>query len=94
MLGLLVNLVSGTLLIVAVVRAATPAGPHEDVLRLRVRRAQWLTVAFAILVSLSRVYNGVHYPTDVLVGAIVGAGTGCAGVDTAIQDINIRNGRS
>lgn len=48
MLRLLVNLVSGTLLIVAVVRAATPAGPHEDVLQLRVRRAQWLTVAFAI----------------------------------------------
>jgi len=27
---------------------------------------------WAALVSLSRVYNGVHYPTDVVVGAILG----------------------
>ena len=28
----------------------------------------------ACLVSFSRVYNGVHYPSDVLAGAILDAG--------------------
>lgn len=27
---------------------------------------------WAIIVSYSRIYNGVHYPTDILVGAIIG----------------------
>lgn len=33
----------------------------------------WLVVPFAILVALSRVILGMHYPTDVLVGAALGA---------------------
>lgn len=33
----------------------------------------WLVVPFAILVALSRVILGMHYPTDVLVGATLGA---------------------
>src|SRR6185369_15053071 len=32
----------------------------------------------ALGVSFSRVYNGVHYPSDVLAGAILGAGYGIA----------------
>lgn len=31
--------------------------------------------SFAVLVALSRVVLGVHYPSDVLVGAALGAGT-------------------
>ena len=31
-------------------------------------------------VALSRVYNGVHYPSDVLVGSVLGAGTAVATV--------------
>ncbi len=43
------------------------------------RRSVWFVLPLALLVSFSRIYNGMHYPGDVLVGAIVGAGTG-AGV--------------
>ena len=32
-----------------------------------------LVVALAVLMGLSRLYVGVHYPSDVLVGALVGA---------------------
>ncbi len=34
----------------------------------------WPAYGWATLVSLSRVYNGVHYPTDILAGALVGIG--------------------
>jgi 4-amino-4-deoxy-L-arabinose transferase-like glycosyltransferase/membrane-associated phospholipid phosphatase len=44
------------------------------------RRTLWFMLPLAALVSYSRVYNGVHYPSDVLVGAIVGAGYGALGV--------------
>jgi undecaprenyl-diphosphatase len=36
------------------------------------RRSLWIFLPAAIIVSWSRVYNGVHYPFDVLVGALVG----------------------
>jgi 4-amino-4-deoxy-L-arabinose transferase-like glycosyltransferase/membrane-associated phospholipid phosphatase len=42
------------------------------------RRSLWFMLPAALLVSFSRVYNGVHYPSDVLVGAIVGAGFAAA----------------
>ena len=32
--------------------------------------------AWAIIVSYSRIYNGVHYPSDIVAGAIVGMGIG------------------
>ncbi len=38
------------------------------------RRSAWFTLPLALAVSYSRVYNGVHYPSDVLAGAILGAG--------------------
>ena len=32
----------------------------------------------AVLIALSRLYNGVHYPTDVLAGAVLGLGVAIA----------------
>src|ERR1035441_1227033 len=44
------------------------------------RRSLWFMLPGAILVSFSRIYNGVHYPSDVLAGAILGAGYAAASV--------------
>ena len=38
------------------------------------RRSLWFMLPLALAVSFSRLYNGVHYPSDVLAGAIIGAG--------------------
>lgn len=39
---------------------------------LKERWQKWAAVILAFCMGLSRLYVGVHYPTDVLVGAIVG----------------------
>jgi membrane-associated phospholipid phosphatase len=44
------------------------------------RRSLWFMLPGAVLVSFSRIYNGVHYPSDVLAGAILGAGYAAASV--------------
>ncbi|MEI7533673.1 MAG: phosphatase PAP2 family protein [Verrucomicrobiae bacterium] len=38
------------------------------------RRSLWFMLPLACGVAFSRLYNGVHYPSDVLAGAIIGAG--------------------
>ena len=37
------------------------------------RRSLWIGIPAAAGVALSRVYNGVHYPSDILAGALFGA---------------------
>jgi len=44
------------------------------VLFLFYRKSLWIMLPLALGVSFSRLYNGVHYPSDVLAGALVGAG--------------------
>ena len=44
------------------------------------RRSWRFMLPLACLVSFSRIYNGVHYPSDVLTGAILGAGYAVAGM--------------
>jgi undecaprenyl-diphosphatase len=44
------------------------------------RKSIRIMLPLACLVSFSRVYNGVHYPSDVLAGAIIGAGHAAATV--------------
>ena len=43
-----------------------------------VSRWRWLTLALAILMGFTRLYIGIHYPTDVLAGALTGALCGAA----------------
>lgn len=38
------------------------------------RRSAWFMFPLASAVAISRVYNGVHYPTDIAAGAVLGAG--------------------
>ena len=43
-----------------------------------VPRARWPLLGLAALIALSRVYLGVHFPSDVIAGAILGAAVGAA----------------
>ena len=44
------------------------------------RRSLWFMLPLGFTVSYSRIYNGVHFPADVLAGWILGAGYAATGV--------------
>jgi undecaprenyl-diphosphatase len=51
---------------------ATVAFACATILALAVPRLRWPLVALAALIAFSRVYVGVHYPGDILAGAVLG----------------------
>jgi membrane-associated phospholipid phosphatase len=46
-------------------------------------RARVPAACFALLMAFARVHNGMHYPTDVLAGTLLGLGYGLLGVTLA-----------
>ena len=48
-------------------------------------------LVLAVLISLSRLYVGVHYPSDVLAGILTGIGSGCL-AEWLFQKYYIRTG--
>ena len=53
------------------------------------RRSGWFMFPLAAAVAFSRIYNGVHYPSDVTIGAILGAGYAVAFVALAQMAWNV-----
>jgi undecaprenyl-diphosphatase len=50
-------------------------------------------ITLAVLIGLSRIYDGVHYPTDVLAGALLGAAVGAVAA-IVLRAPNPRLGRA
>lgn len=48
-------------------------------LTVRSKKVKWIFPLYAILIMCSRIYLMVHYPTDVLVGVVVGIAAGAVG---------------
>lgn len=51
---------------------------------------KWVLFITAILISLSRVYLGLHYPSDILGGALIGAALGYVFSMGVIQLISLK----
>jgi undecaprenyl-diphosphatase len=67
---------------------STVAFACATVLALSVPRLRWALFALAALIAFSRVYVGVHYPFDVVAGALLGIALGFA---VRYAGVGIRN---
>lgn len=57
-------------------------------------KAKWYLLTWASLVAFSRVYVGVHYPSDLLGGAVLGAGIAAGVVVLYESGMRIRERRA
>lgn len=58
------------------------------------RRFAAAGVAFVVLMCLSRVHNGMHYPTDVLTGSVLGVGYGMLAIRAMAEIVRRREARA
>ncbi len=56
-------------------------------------KLKWALFSTAALVSISRVYLGLHYPSDILGGAIIGSAIGYLFAIAAVKTVSIINER-
>jgi membrane-associated phospholipid phosphatase len=77
--------VAGAAIGVALVLALLPAGPRR-------RHWEWLAMAFAFVMALSRVYLAAHWFSDTVAGTLLGAGIAIfvAASATEIRDLAFR----
>ena len=54
-----------------------PSG-HSGICSLKGSKWRWIVLVMAVLMAFSRLYIGIHFPTDVLCGALTGALCGAA----------------
>src|SRR5262249_6977036 len=71
-----------------------PSMPSRPAMNAAVPRAGWALLALACAIALSRVYLGVHFPSDVLVGAALGACIGEAAAWLLVHAERLLAGRA
>ena len=56
--------------------ASAAAWAADSILKEMAERAVEISLVVAVLISFSRLYIGIHYPTDVIAAALIGSAIG------------------